>query len=619
MLETSIFIKIAWRDLWRHKLRSILTLAAITFGTGLILFVMAFARGEHQMMIKTSIGLFPGYLQIHRSGYQLDKSLVYAMPLNPGMMDYLKRSKMVRGSSARLCADTLVQAGSNLSGARICGVKPSDEIKVSKVAQVFFPELRKLPKGKKSFRRTRGEFLQDESTGEAVLGEDLAKNLQVEVGDEIDITSQDYYGSIAAARFKVRGIFKVGTPDLDGGILLVNYAELSDLLYLQDQVTEIAVALKDERSLNDLELEIYQMVSGQEGPWKVEKTGRAGIWSVQVLKPNLALDSVLQIVDQEIVSKAIDRIPGVIASSPRVNATLVLNGRQVRASGINLNQENQLSALLSRTKPALNPDQAFAHPDWILASEESAKALGLNPGDEVEIRGENYLKEKFSRRLKLAGTFERKETDPEAYLDLAGLQENLRLGENAHQVLLRLKSNRDPAETKKMILARLNYEVIPWQELMPDLVQLIFLDNAGAVIWMMILLVVVAFVVLLTILMSVLERAREFAVMKAIGTRPSEIFQIIFLESFFLGLIGSAAGALLGTIPSLYFTFIPLDFSGMSEYIMEFGLEPYIYAQFEPRMIPVSFAIMLIIVLFMSIFPALRAARVKPVTVLRLQ
>ncbi len=107
--------------------------------------------------------------------------------------------------------------------------------------------------------------------------------------------------------------------------------------------------------------------------------------------------------------------------------------------------------------------------------------------------------------------------------------------------------------------------------------------------------------------------------MKAIGTKPSEVFKLIMLEAFILGFLGCSAGVVLGMIPSLYLTYIPLNLASMGEYMEEFSLEPYMYAQFEPRMVFWTFVIIFFFVVVMSIFPALRASRIKPTDVLRLQ
>jgi putative ABC transport system permease protein len=613
------FFKIAWRDLWRNKLRSGLTLAAITFGTALTLFTMAWARGGHQQMIEAAIGLFPGHLQVHRAGYQEERSLIRSMPLSKEVVDYLEGSPLVSGYSPRLCTDALLQSGGNLAGAQVCGVFPEKEVKTSKLARTFFPELQKLPRGTKPFRRYQGQFLSQNGMEEAVIGEDLARNLQVEVGDELSIISQDFYGSIAAGNFRVKGIFKVGSPDLDGMLMLANISELADLLYMPGHVTELAVMLKDANAFPRIEEELYHLHAEDKGPWSLERLGEEDLWLAQPLRPNLEPDSYLQLADQEITGKALERIPGILGYSGRSKARLLLETLNLDVLGVDPEREEKTSRLLSRLGGATSSGEKFSGDDWILLEAHLAERLGLKQGKEIQVSGRNYLGEEFELRLKLAGVFQGLESDPDAYVSLGMLQEKQRLGGNVHQILIRLRPGLPKDRAEKLISSRLNYEVIPWQELMPDLVQFVLIDNAGAVLWLLILLVVIAFVVLLTILMSVLERAREFGIMKAIGTRPVEIFRIILMESVLLGTLGGITGLVLGLIPSLYFTRVPVDLSSYAESLEEFGVEPYMYARLEPRMILATLAIILFITLVMTVFPAIRAARTSPVQVLRLQ
>ncbi len=568
-------------------------------------------------MIRSALGIFPGWLQVHRAGYQKEQSLIRAMPLRDDVLDYLESSPLAKGYSARLCTDALFQAGNNLSGGRVCGVIPEKEIKTSKIAQAFFPELQKVPRGFKPARKGKGKFLSGKP-GEIVLGEDLAKNLQVEIGEEVSFIGQDFYGSIASSNFKVVGIFHAGSPDYDQALALVNLEELQDLLYMPDMITELAVVVKTDSSIPQIANDIYKIVSNEQGPWEILPFEN-GLYLVKPKKPNLPEDSPLQLIDSEIYSDAVKRIPKLESFSPQVKAEVQIKDEKIPAFGVSAQDEERTSRIFSRLLSSKGLASLPQINNWLLLERSLAEKLSLELGDEVIVKGRNYLGEDYLLDLKLVGIYEKKGYDPEAYLSLDLLQEKLRLGENVHQFLLRLEPSLEKEKAISQIYSRLNYEVVPWQELMPDLVQFIALDNAGGVLWLLILLIVVAFVILLTVLMSVLERGREFGIMKAIGTKPSEVFKLIMLEAFILGFLGCSAGVVLGMIPSLYLTYIPLNLASVGEYMEEFSLEPYMYAQFEPRMVFWTFVIIFFFVVVMSIFPALRASRIKPTDVLRLQ
>ena len=97
---------------------------------------------------------------------------------------------------------------------------------------------------------------------------------------------------------------------------------------------------------------------------------------------------------------------------------------------------------------------------------------------------------------------------------------------------------------KKVDLKKL--EVMAWDELMPELVQFIVMDDVSAYIFDLVLYLLVAFGILNTIQMSVFERIREFGVMLAIGTKPSQVRSMIMVESVFITIIGLIFGVALG-------------------------------------------------------------------------
>jgi len=609
------FLKIAWRDLWRHRLRSGLTLGAITFGAAQLIFFMAFLHGSHYTFVRNAISFFPGYLQVHRSGYEAEQSIMRTMPLDQRLINYLEHSKMVTGYSPRLCTETLVQAGDNISGSKICGVIPDKEIKTSRLAQTFFPQMIKVPKGVPVTHFYRGKFLSSEETGTAVIGQDLARNLQVEVGDRVSILTQDAYGSMAAGNLRIVGIFKAGSQEYTAGMILVNLKELQELLNLPGQITHLVVMLKSTDGLEKIENDIYRTVSSETGPWKVENISGA-VWKVTPNKPNLEPNSPLQLADQELLAKALGRVPGLEAYSMQVSLELMFYGKSVPVCGVVPEREKAVQDLFPKETENLSGN------DWVVLKKWIAERLGKKTGDQLIFTGVNYLGENFELRLKLAGTFE-SSVKPDAYVPLALLQEKLALGENVNQALVKVSPRNAPDQARALIVSRLNYEVIPWQELVPDLEQLFMIKNISSSLWLGILLILIAFVFLLTILMSVLERARQFGIMKAIGTSPAQLFLVIFYESVFLGLVGSTAGMVLGSIPSFYFTLNPLNLAlfgqQTAEYMVQMGFEPYIYAMLRPEMFLYTLAIIFAFVLIMTVFPALRAARTKPTQTIRLQ
>jgi ABC-type lipoprotein release transport system permease subunit len=169
------------------------------------------------------------------------------------------------------------------------------------------------------------------------------------------------------------------------------------------------------------------------------------------------------------------------------------------------------------------------------------------------------------------------------------------------------------------VLAGEAIEVQTWRETMPELDQLIILDDGGMYIMLAILVVVVGFGILNTILMAVLERKKEFGVILALGLRPGAVFRVVYLESLMLALVGLLVGIAIALPVILYYQAHPIAITG-GEAIqaMElFGIEPQITWRLTPANPLGSTAVILGVALLAALYPAFKASRGRPVDVLR--
>ena len=161
-------------------------------------------------------------------------------------------------------------------------------------------------------------------------------------------------------------------------------------------------------------------------------------------------------------------------------------------------------------------------------------------------------------------------------------------------------------------------EVHTWRESMPQLEQFIVLDDAGMYVMLVILVVVVAFGILNTILMAVLERQREFGVVLALGLRPAAIFRIVYLESLMLAVVGLAIGLSIALPLILYFQANPVPLTGEAADAMElFGIEPQMTWKLKPLNPLGSIATILGVAILAALYPAIKASRGRPVDALR--
>lgn len=159
--------------------------------------------------------------------------------------------------------------------------------------------------------------------------------------------------------------------------------------------------------------------------------------------------------------------------------------------------------------------------------------------------------------------------------------------------------------------------VMDWDELQPGLKQAIQADLFSAMVMYAVLIVLVAFSVLNTQLMSVLERTREFGVMMALGLRPAGLARLVFLETAVMSLLGFALGCLLGTAISLYFQANGVYIPGMEEAMDKYNLPGELYPQVSAISVLIGPGIVFIGGMLAAVYPALRLYTLQPVAAMR--
>ncbi len=197
------------------------------------------------------------------------------------------------------------------------------------------------------------------------------------------------------------------------------------------------------------------------------------------------------------------------------------------------------------------------------------------------------------------------------YLPLAAAQEFLSLGNDVHEVVIVVDHRDDARGIARTLQDKMpDVTVSPWQVVEATFFKTMEADQEGNYFTMAIIIFIVFIGVLNTVLMSVLERTREFGVLRAIGSRPINIVQMVFLETMLLALISIGIGMVLSLPLILWFTEVgfllaePIDAGGVAFQHLRGEFSAFVF--FAPMALILSFAAVV------SIPPGLRAARVLP-------
>ncbi len=411
MKNLSAIFSLAWRNVWRNKRRTVLTLLTITVGCAMIILMNAIAKGGHDRMIEDAVSMGTGHIQIHEKGFWENQTIDYAFMPDPSLLHTLVSNPAVAGYAPRVQAAALLSSPSSTAGALIQGIDPVRERLVSNLHE-------KVLKG--------GKFLDDANANNALIGETLGKNLGVKPGDEISFISQGLDGSIAAEKLIVIGLIRTGIPEYDKMLMLMPIERAKSAFAMGDNLHAIAVKLASPEKMKD-------------------------------------------------IISLLHKVPSAVP-----------------------------------------------------------------------------------------------------------------------------------------------LEIMGWDELMPVLVQFIIMDDVSAWIFDFILFMLVAFGILNTVKMSVFERTREFGIMLAIGTRPSQVVAMVLIESIIISAIGVGLGAFLGYCASYYFFINPIDYSAYAAELSVWNISTTIFpADVTWLNMSATAAFTFLFALLFSFFPARRAAKLKPVEAIR--
>ena len=163
-------------------------------------------------------------------------------------------------------------------------------------------------------------------------------------------------------------------------------------------------------------------------------------------------------------------------------------------------------------------------------------------------------------------------------------------------------------------------EAVSWERAMPNLANAIKLDYASQKFIFLIILMIVTIGVVNTLLMSVMERMREFGVILALGSRPMTLRGMIMLEALALGLIAAVCGSLLGSLLTWYLVSVGIDLAALVPETLEFGgviFDPVLRARWHPEWMIHIAGYVVGLVLLAALYPAIKAGRITPVEGMR--
>ncbi|WNO10237.1 ABC transporter permease [Teredinibacter sp. KSP-S5-2] len=243
----NITLRLAWRNLWRNRRRTWLTVGAMIFSNVLLIFMISLQLGSYQLMIDNTLRTFSGHLQIQHPDFLDDPKLRFIIPDIEQLAEQVREALHSDQVAARSMAFVLASSEQRSYGIQVTGVQPEFEPRVSSIPGLV----------------VQGRYLNG-GTNEIVVGDVLAKNLKVSIGESITVLGSGVDGSFAAGVLTVVGIFDSGMIDIDRSMAQISLKDFQAMFSMNtdgNTITILANGLDEVQSLN---VKLEQLISQQE-------------------------------------------------------------------------------------------------------------------------------------------------------------------------------------------------------------------------------------------------------------------------------------------------------------------------------------------------------------------
>ena len=222
-------LKLSWKNVWRHPVRSGVVMAAVILGTWAGIFTSAFMNGLSLQYIKSQLENYSAHLQIHHELYNEEKLPSFFIQEADSLIQVLREKPFVEHLTARSVVQGLASSATNTFGVTIKGIDPETDKTVSNLHEYV----------------QEGEYLDESVRNPVLIGGKLAERLSIKMRSRIVLNFQDVEGNLTAGAFRVAGIFDSPNAGFDESNVFVAKEDLNRLLGAENAIHEIAIIVDD--------------------------------------------------------------------------------------------------------------------------------------------------------------------------------------------------------------------------------------------------------------------------------------------------------------------------------------------------------------------------------------
>ena len=236
-------IKLAWRNLWRNKRRTLIAISSIVFSVLLASWMRSMQEGSYDSMIDNTVKFYSGYLQVQDTAFWEERTLDNGFEATDDLKLNISNIKDVTLVSDRLESFALAANHLHSKPAMVMGIEPEAEDQITNISKKI----------------TKGRFLKNGDKG-VVIGKGLAGYLNLDLGDTLVMISQGYHGISANGLFEIVGIVTSPNPEFNKRLVYMDINQAREFYSAYGISTALVVMTNDHYKVNHLKKEIASLL-----------------------------------------------------------------------------------------------------------------------------------------------------------------------------------------------------------------------------------------------------------------------------------------------------------------------------------------------------------------------
>lgn len=246
----TLYLRLAWRNIWRHRRRTVIIVLAMGLSLALMMFYDGLLDGFNKAIAGNAVRVLGGNVQVHAQGYRekVDSNPLLPLKDDSSVVEAALAQPEVTAASRRIQTGGLVSNSEGAFPLNVIGIEASAEAPVSLIAEHI----------------DEGRWLADDDRDSVLIGRGLAEALSIMLGDRITVVGSDIHKQNRQRTMTVIGIYDIGLPSFEKGAVYISLAEAQSLFNLRGQSTEVQVTLDQVGSESQVVAALSSFLSGYE-------------------------------------------------------------------------------------------------------------------------------------------------------------------------------------------------------------------------------------------------------------------------------------------------------------------------------------------------------------------